>query len=213
MIETLDQDAYIDGFVLIGGSSSRMGRDKSQLVIGGQKLFERAAIVLSEFGCGNISLVGVQSGYLASITGPDISSIPDLYIADNDLPRAPIIGLYTALTKAMTPWIAVLACDLPFTTVDLMTKLAEFCSNEIDAVVPIQPDARTQPLCALYRRERCLPVAEEMLKTGDLKLQRFLSLVTTRYVEFDEVAGLDGSAHFFLNINKPEDYESALKIS
>lgn len=212
MLEPLDQDAYIDGFVLVGGSSSRMGRDKAQMVIGGQKLFERSALVLSEFGCRSISLVGVQSGFLADSTDIDIVAVPDLHVIDKDLPRAPIVGLYTALAKAMSPWIVVLACDLPFATGDLMTKLAEFCSNEFDAVVPIQSDARPQPLCAFYRRERCLTVVEEMLKTGDLKLQQFLSLVSTIYVEFDEIADLDGSAHFFLNVNEPDDYEAALKI-
>lgn len=93
-----------------------------------------------------------------------------------------------------------------------MALLAGFCSDEFYAVVPVQPDSFPQPLCALYRREKCLPVVEEMLRSGDLKLQRFLSRIATRYVERDEIADLEGSAHFFLNINEREDYESALRI-
>lgn len=212
MMQSADQNLCLDGFVFVGGASSRMGRDKAQMILGGKRLFERAAAVLSEICKGRVSLVGDQSGHLAAGTELAVATVTDIRVAGENLPRAPIVGLYTALAKATTPWIVVLACDLPFVTADLMTKLEGFCSDESDVVVPMQPDARPQPLCAFYRRERCLPVAEETLKTGDLKLQRFLSRVSTRYVGFDQIAGLEDSAHFFLNVNRPEDYESALRI-
>lgn len=190
-----------------------MGRDKAQMIIGGRKLFEAAVSALNKICNGRISLVGGQSDRLAASTEFDVAVLPDLYIAGHKVPRAPIVGLYTALEKATTTWIAVLACDLPFVTADLMIKLASCCSDEFDAVVPVQPDATPQPLCAFYRRESCRPVVEGILKTGDLKLQRFLSRISTRYVESNEFADLEGSANFFLNINKPEDYQAALKIA
>lgn len=212
MIQRRNQRFRFDGFVLVGGASSRMGQDKAQMIIGGKKLFEWAAVVLSEICSGTISLVGGNSGGLIGSTKLDIAALPDLHSVGKDISRAPIVGLYTALAQATTPWIAILACDLPFVTGDLMTKLAGFCSDDRDAIVPVQQDARPQPLCAFYQREKCLPAASEMLKMGDLKLQRLLSQVSTRYVEFAEIAKLDGSSHFFLNANRPEDYESALKI-
>lgn len=213
MTQRRDQNLCFDGFVLVGGASSRMGRDKAQIILGDQKLFERAAAVLSEICSGSISLVGGQSGRLAASTDLVVAALPDLRIAGQNASRASILGLYTALVNAKTEWIAVLACDLPFVTADLLTKLVGYCSDEFDAVVPIQPDGRPQPLCAFYWRERCLPVVEECLKTGDLKVQRLLSQISTRYVEFDEIAELDGSSNFFLNINMPEDYETALAIA
>lgn len=213
MMRPIDKEVCLDGFVLVGGASSRMGRDKAQMILGEKKLFERAAAALNDLCGGSISLVGGQEEQLAVRTEHEITVVSDIDVASNDLPRAPMVGLYTALATARTEWIAVLACDLPFVTGDLMTKLARFCLDEFDAIVPVQQDGRPQPLCAFYRREKCLPLAEERLKMGDLKLQRFLSRVSTRYVEFDEIADLNGSAHFFLNVNEPEDYESALTIS
>lgn len=124
-----------------------------------------------------------------------------------------IVGLYTALLRARTDWAAILACDLPFVTGDLMTRLADYCSDEYDAIVPVQSDTNPQPLCAFYMRERCLPVVEAMIRKDDLKMQRLLSRVSASFVEIDEIADLDGSANFFLNVNRPEDYETALKIS
>ncbi|MBC7900398.1 MAG: molybdenum cofactor guanylyltransferase [Saprospiraceae bacterium] len=195
------------GFVLIGGASSRMGSDKAQMSIGGRQLFERSAAALNSICRGSVTLVG-EADYAHSF-----QIIPDINIDPTTHSRASIYGLYTALAFAKTPWIAVLACDLPFVTGDLMTRLAVYCSNEFDAVIPIQPDAKPQPLCAFYRREGCLQVVEAMVGNDELKIQNFLSRINTRFVEFDEIADLDGSANFFLNVNKPEDYQAAAEIA
>lgn len=196
-----------DGFVLIGGASSRMGRDKAQMSIGGRKLYERAGAALSGACRGSVTLVGKAD------FAHNFAIISDLNIGPAIHSRASIYGLYTALADAKTPWIAVLACDLPFVTEDLMTRLGGYCSNEFEAIVPIQTDTKPQPLCALYAREKCLPVVGAMIKNNDLKMQRLLSSINTRYVRFDEIADLDGSSDFFFNVNTPEHYEAALKIA
>ena len=94
-----------------------------------------------------------------------------------------------------------------------MKRLASYCSNEFDAVVPVQPDAKLQPLCAFYRREKCLPIVKQLIDEGDVKMQSLISSLRTRFVEFDEIAELAGSANFFHNVNRPEDYETALEIA
>lgn len=109
------------------------------MTLGGKKLFERAAAVLSEI-CSNISLVGGLNTQLAAGAELNIRTLSDIHAAGTDIPRALIVGLYTALANADAPWIAVLACDLPFVTGDLMATLAAFCSDEFDAVVPVQQD-------------------------------------------------------------------------
>ncbi|MBK6725484.1 MAG: NTP transferase domain-containing protein [Acidobacteria bacterium] len=43
--------------------------------------------------------------------------------------RGAIVGLYTALLSAKTEWIAVLACDLPFVTGELMTRMVDICGT------------------------------------------------------------------------------------
>ncbi|MEO8650401.1 MAG: molybdenum cofactor guanylyltransferase [Acidobacteriota bacterium] len=198
-----------EGFVLIGGASSRMGRDKAQLTIAGQKLFEHAADALREVCANRITLVGKVGCDFVN----DLPMIDDVVFDTHENMRAPLIGVCSALIYAKTPWIAILACDLPFVTTDLMIRLWSFCSDNTDAVVPVQPDGRPQPLCAFYQREKCLPTAREMLGRGDLKLQRFLKSLATRCINFDDIADLESSADFFLNINKPEDHKVACEIS
>ena len=197
----------VEGFVLIGGASSRMGRDKAEMVVGGRRLFERSRAALSVICSSSITLVGRTN------FDHDAPIIPDIDINSPTRKRASIYGLYTALASAKTLWIAVLACDLPFITGELMIRLAGYCSNDFDAIVPVQSDAKPQPLCAFYRREGCLPVVEAMIRKDELKIQRLLSRISTRFVKFDEIADLDDSANFFLNVNKPEDYQAANAIA
>lgn len=208
-----DHDPQIEGFVLVGGASSRMGENKAQLKIGGREMSERAFSVLRAACNRHVFLVGDTGGDGIDGAETRVTTIPDNRAHGDDWPRAPIIGLYTALVNATTSWIAVLACDLPFVTSDLICRLSGFCSDVVDAVVPVQPDSRPQPLCALYRVEKCRPILEATIKAGDLKLQKLLTNLATRYVEFDEIRDLPGADSFFINVNTPEDYTKASKLA
>lgn len=200
-----------------------MRRNKALLRLGNTTFVERAASALGAVAGGDIGIVGELGGrYSAPLAvadqpGRTLRQIPDIVIRHeirkNKAGSGALVGLYTALADATTPWIVVLACDLPFVTEDLMTRLAGYCSNEFEAIVPEQQDAKPQPLCAFYAREKCLPVVEAMIKNGDLKMQRLLSRINTRFVGFAEIVDLDSSSDFFLNVNTSEDYETALKIA
>jgi molybdopterin-guanine dinucleotide biosynthesis protein A len=100
----------------------------------------------------------------------------------------------------------VVACDFPFVTRQFFDAL---CAKRegFEAVAPVQPDLIPQPLCTLYRVDPCLARAEELIESGERKPVALLQSVKTRWVAFDEVAGLRGSSHFFDNINSREDYE------
>jgi len=122
-------------------------------------------------------------------------------------------GLHAALKSCRAEWAAVVACDLPFVTGELLARLTSLRSDETDAtdaVVPLQKDGRVQPLCALYRARVCLEQVEEMIHAGELRPRALLSRVRARLVAFEELRGLAGSSRFFLNVNTPEDYALAL---
>ena len=209
-METIDQ---IQGFIFTGGGSSRKGRDKAQIEVGGKMLYERAAHALAEVCDGKIFLAGRNAADLNGKTELAVNSVPDRRTKSANVPAASIVGLYSALINAKTEWIAVLACDLPFVTGDLIGMLGEQRSDYFDAMVPHQVDAKPRPLSALYHRERCLSVADDMLLAGEYKLRKFLSRLSTHYVDFDEIASLDGSIDFFLNVNDHADYLEARRIS
>lgn len=188
----------VEGFILVGGASSRMGRDKSRLVLGEQTVVERITRSLSQVTA-NVRLVGSRMDGFSSV-------------ADVHPHWGPLGGIHAALLAATTDWSLVVACDLPFVTAELFDRLTQFCNESNEAVVPVQADLRPQPLCALYRRS-CLTAAEESIAKGEHSPRALLDKVATRYVEFSELSDLAAAEHFFLNVNTLENYELAVKLA
>jgi molybdopterin-guanine dinucleotide biosynthesis protein A len=190
----------IEGFILAGGASSRMGTDKAQLDLGGQTFIARIAAALASIAV-RTSVVGAQGTAGAS----ELPFVPDVYAKWGALG-----GLHAALAACRAEWAAVVACDLPFVTGELFVRLASLREN-FDAVVPVQSDGRLQPLCALYRVEPCRKRAEELIAAGEHRPRALLLAVKTRWVEMAELEDIEGAPLFFTNVNTPEDYLKARK--
>ena len=191
----------VEGFILVGGASSRMGTNKALLNLGGLNFVERIHRALASITT-KTSLVG---GKLDGVAWPQLPSVPDVHVKWGALG-----GLHAALAACRTEWAAVVACDLPLITGELFVRLASLREN-FDAVVPIQADGRWQPLCALYRAQPVRERAEELILSGERRPRSLLNLINTRRVAFDELSDLQGANHFFTNVNTPEDYANALK--
>jgi molybdenum cofactor guanylyltransferase len=185
-------------FILAGGASSRMGTDKSQLLIERQTFTEHIADTLRKV-TDSVTVVG------RTLSDSSLPSVPDVYPQWGALG-----GLHAALTAATREWAIVVACDLPFVTSELFSQLATLRLDH-DAVVPIQPDGRPQPLAAFYRVEPCRRRATELIEMGQRRPLDLLETVKTRWVAFDEIRNLDQSERFFVNINTPKDYDEAIR--
>ena len=183
----------IDGFILSGGQSRRMGRDKCELTLSGQTFVDRISDRMVPVA-GSIRVVGRLPGQSR------LSHVADVYPGWGALG-----GVHTALANCSSKWALVVACDFPFVTTDLFDRMNEL-SADFDAVAPVQADGVPQPLCTLYRVDPCLTQAEQLIKSGERKPIALLQSVRTRWVVFDELADLEGSESFFYNINTPEDY-------
>jgi molybdopterin-guanine dinucleotide biosynthesis protein A len=196
----------VEGFILVGGQSSRMGSDKSQLVFGSQTGVEHIASALRAL-TPRIRLVGARDqGNFAGL-----QNVPDIHERWGALG-----GIQAALAACQSEWALIVACDLPLVTAELFARLWHFTrQNQVeafDAIVPIQPDERPQPLCAIYRRESCSALAKQLVSEGEHKPRALVAKVRTRWVNFDEISDLAGARDFFLNVNTPNDYERAKEI-
>ena len=189
----------VEGFILVGGASRRMGQDKAQLRLGANTVLQRIAAELAVAVC-SVTLVGARQEY------PDVQlpNVPDVHEKWGALG-----GIHAALSAAETDWIIVIACDLPFVTRQLFERLKSFVGRSADAIVPLEADGRPQPVCALSRRESCLPEIERLVSAGEHTPRALLAKVRTRYVQFPELSDLSGAENFFLNLNTPEDFEVA----
>ena len=109
----------VQGFILVGGASRRMGQDKAQLRLGPETLLERIAAELSPV-TSSVTLVGSPQAYV----GHSLPTVPDVYEKWGALG-----GIHAALSAAKTDWIIVIACDLPFVTRDLFERLKSFAGR------------------------------------------------------------------------------------
>src|SRR4051812_39779343 len=188
----------LDGFILTGGASHRMGSDKASLELGGRNFVERIYAALGSIS-ERISLVGGREG----AARPAWPVVPDIHVKWGALG-----GLHAALSACRAEWAAVVACDLPFVTGDLFVRLASLREN-FDAVVPVQADGRLQPLCSLYRAPVCLARAGDLIAAGERRPRTLLDHVRARKVAHQELSDLGGAERFFVNVNTPDDYRNA----
>jgi len=188
------------GFVAAGGRSSRMGRDKAWLELAGKPIIEHVIDALTA--------VTARIAILANDAEYKKLGFP--VFKDSQLGVGPLEAIRTALSNSSTPRILLVGCDLPFVT----SELFKFLLNEgqhFDVVVPMSADQMLEPLCAVYST-RILATVEQLISEGERKISTLFDRVATRFVTFDELNHLAGSATFFVNINMPEDYNRAISL-
>jgi molybdenum cofactor guanylyltransferase len=177
------------GFVLAGGRSSRMGRDKALLPFGAVTLLEYVASqVAAAAGC--VVVVGHPERYRRL----GLEAIPDPCSGSG-----PLGGIVTALRTTKADWNLVTACDMPAVSAPFLRDLldeAERCGG--DRLVPCSPNG-LEPLCAAYHRG-CLPRLARALDAGVLTMREAVSGPGL-------VAWPVEDASRFCNVNTPEDFE------
>lgn len=188
------------GFVLVGGLSTRMGRDKALLPLGGVPMAQLQAQKLARV-CGRVALVGKEPGPFAALGFP---FVPDL--AEG---RAALHGLVSALQWSPEELAIVLAADVPRVPEALLEALlARLSTSDATAVVPTG-DGHPQPLCAAWSKE-ALPALRLAVEAGDLSLRRAVEAARVLVLSEEETTRLPGwIAGAFRNVNTPEEYRAA----
>ena len=137
-----------DGYVLCGGASRRMGRDKALVAVDGVPMARRVADALTAAGARRVVAVGGDGAALAGL-GLEV-------LADRWPGEGPLGGLVTALEDpagAGAPVAVVLSCDLtdpdPLAIARAVAVRAE---HDSDAAVPVVGSRRQWLHAAWHRR-------------------------------------------------------------
>ncbi len=177
------------GYVLVGGRSSRMGRDKALLPFRGSSLVESVAAAVAS-ATGKVTLVGNPAiyGHLG------LPVLPDRFPGEG-----PLGGILTALADSAADWNLIVACDMPEVTAPALERLLIAAErHDGDVLVPAGPSGLLEPLCAVYHR-RSHPALRQAFDRGVRRVTAAFDGIKTVIFQVTEVAS-------FQNVNTPEDW-------
>lgn len=186
--------AMMEGFVLVGGTSSRFGSDKATALYRGRTLLDRATVA--------IRLLGLPT----AIVGPQAERYrtqADRAVTGERPGLGPAEGLRAALEACAAPWAIVLSVDMPLVDPAILRVLCDAVHPEDAAACFLDAAGLRHPFPGLYRRELAGRIAAE---PAPLPLQRLLDAVSARAIEVAPLRRYGDS--FLLNVNRPDDLQS-----
>jgi molybdenum cofactor guanylyltransferase len=200
--------SQVAAFILAGGVSSRMGREKGLLDFGGEPLIVRTARMV-ELLVTEVTVVGPPERYAAL----GLRTIADQSLGGREriaAVRTPLVGIATALSATKMPWNLILACDLPYlTAVWLDWLLSRAVNSSAQIVMPLTSEG-LEPLAAVYRRECAAPIVAA-LERGVRKVTDATAEFRVERLSENDWNEIDPKGRVLRNMNAPSDYEEARK--
>lgn len=190
------------GILLAGGKSSRMGTNKALLELNGRRVIEGIADKLSNITDELIVVTNTFADY-------EFLQLP--MVEDNWKGMGPLAGIEAGLTASNTEHNLIVACDMPFISVELGRYLLT-CLDKSQAAVPVI-DGMRHPLFAAYRRE-VLEEARKSLEKSELRIGHLLKNIDVEIITEDVLAslGLANEEQYFFNMNNSEHYQKAIQF-
>ncbi len=159
-------NAPIAAAIICGGRARRFdGKSKPLAVIGGSKVIDHQRLALAT-RCSPLALVAPSLSSLHESLRERIGN-PFHFVADAVSNGGPLGGIVAALRWSPTPWLFVVAGDMPWIDPALIDRLNEE-RGQADVIAPCV-DGRLQPLAALYH-QRCVERLTQRLAEGKRRL-------------------------------------------
>jgi molybdopterin-guanine dinucleotide biosynthesis protein A len=191
----------VGAIVLAGGRSARMGTDKAVVDFCGRRMIDVVAGRLGELTDRVVVVTKSRAG---------LEPIDVIVLEDEEPFAGPLPALVAGLRVTASERNVVVACDMPFLNVALLGRLAEDLTGDIDAVVPVTGDG-PQPLHAAYGDCAVEPLLAS-IAAGVRSLRGALDRLRVRWVHEEEWGSIDPRGLSFLNVNTPEELQSAITL-
>jgi molybdopterin-guanine dinucleotide biosynthesis protein A len=187
-----------------GGQSSRMGEDKALKPFLGRPLIQR---VIEQ-------LAPIADEMIVTTNRPEeYAFLNQRLVPDLKPGRGALGGLYTAIASASNPYVAVVACDMPFASAALLEAATKLTVQEEADVVIARGEEGYEPLHAVYRRETCLPAIETAIDADLWKVVAWFPQVRVRVLTPEEIERYDPKHLAFWNVNTPEEFAEAERLA
>ncbi|MBI5324993.1 MAG: molybdenum cofactor guanylyltransferase [Ignavibacteriae bacterium] len=202
----------ITGIILAGGKSTRMGQDKSFLKFGYHTVIEHDAELMKSIFHDVIIITNEPDKY--KILG--FKCYEDIFKG-----IGPLGGIHSGLTNSENELNFVISCDIPFITKEVIEFIISQQEN-YDAVIT-KADGYIQQLCGLYRRKLIQQILQLVQTDSEVetrnniqhkrkcKVLSLIEMVNARIIDF-ETEYENYKPGTFFNINKPDDYDLAIKM-
>jgi molybdenum cofactor guanylyltransferase len=194
------QKLHIQGVILAGGQSRRMGTSKALLPVPGKGQPLLRLIVDSLYpACDGVTVVTAAEASpeeresLAIAAGNRVQMVSDRYAGSG-----PLAGIHASLSSlpAHIDWAFVMACDMPIFSKTIFTEMVGHLAQPAEDLQLVC--CPHQPFHALYHRSAAL-AAENALLSGQLRLQAFMNCLNQKLV-------IASDPSCFINLNTPDDY-------
>lgn len=179
--------------ILAGGRGRRIGRDKKELVLNGEKIIES---VIARFS-GRFDEIFVSSNTPFEREG--VTTVRDT------LGEGPLAGIYGAMTLCRSAYLYVTACDMPFVSLPHFKKLYDIITESgCDICAGRRADGFIEPFNAVYDA-RLRDSIRALLEGGLYKMSGLITKSNVRTIDIS-----DDKEYY--NINYEDDLRKARDI-
>ena len=194
------------GYVLAGGGSTRFGRDKALVEIGGTPMLLRMRALLGDIAK-DVQVIAAPHKYAAlGIIG----------IGDRWEGQGPLAGIITALqtteeTGSGAEWNLIVGCDMPFLTREWLAFLAARAQESGGEVVSPRSAQGLEPLCSCWRTSAVRQL-QNAFDSGVRKITEAMKRLRMEVVDEAHWKRFDTAGRLFWNMNTAADYDEAKRI-
>jgi molybdopterin-guanine dinucleotide biosynthesis protein A len=194
-----------EGYILVGGASSRFGADKALTKLNGQPMYARMAALLRSLAISSI-LIGDPGKY---------GNFGLTCVYDKWPGEGPLGGIITALRRTQltdsTDYNLIVSCDMPFLTAKWLHHILRTAFKSEADVVLAKSKHGFEPLCAVWRTASCDAV-EAQFKRGVRKVTEAIGNLKSQVLDEKDWKRFDSAGRLFWNMNTVADYEEARRI-
>ncbi|MCS7096664.1 MAG: molybdenum cofactor guanylyltransferase [Nitrososphaerota archaeon] len=192
--------------ILAGGTSARLGEDKSLVAIANKPLLKHVLQVVNSLVEEKIVVVhtDAQAERLRAVLDPDVRVVIDEFDQ-----QTPIVGAASGFKEAKTEYTLLLACDMPLLSREVLAFLLDICIDR-NAVIPRWPNGFIEPLHAVYKVKPAFEAAQQAIKEGLPTLRGMIERIRrVRYVSTMVLQQMDPELNSLFNINTTLDLKRA----
>ena len=179
----------VDGLIIAGGKSSRMGQFKASVNFLGRPLINHVFERLQT----QVDNIFINSNHLIPSLNLKTKMIED----EISNYQGPLAGLQAGLRQINCQWLQIAPCDTPFIPLDLTKKLISVTTNTDKPIIVPSVNDKLHPTLGLMNKS-IQPLLDQFLETGQRGFIQFIQHVGYLPAPFNDEKS-------FTNINSLDD--------